>query len=81
MNLNLVDNFNKACELAKAISEFPALSEEEYGRIFEHVSNGDMETTIRTIVHAYNMIQKEQVLKTVEKSQNENSNSSRSAIA
>jgi len=65
MNLDLVKNFNDACDMAKVISELPNLTESQYGRIFEHVSNGDMVTTIRTIQHAYSMIQKEQVISNV----------------
>ncbi len=71
MNLDLVKNFDDACKMAKAISELPSLTDAEYGRIFEHVSNGDMVTTIRTIQHAYSMIQKEQVLKESEPNESE----------
>jgi hypothetical protein len=56
MEKQLVDSFNAACKKAKVINDLPNLTEEQYEKIFYHVSNADMITTIRTIEHAYQMV-------------------------
>jgi len=56
MEKQLVDSFNAACKKAKVINDLPNLTEEQYEKIFYHVSNADMFTTIRTIEHAYQMV-------------------------
>ncbi len=56
MKTELFERFNSACDKAKVISTLPNLSEEQYSKIFSHVSNTDMMTTIKTINFAYRQI-------------------------
>ena len=57
MKKELIDPFLKTCSDAKKIAELPALTHEEYEKVFYHMSNVDMETTIRTINYAYRLLQ------------------------
>ena len=59
MKKELYDSFKKICIQAKEIAEMPDLTQGQIDRIFQHVSNADMETTIHTILHAYRMIKAE----------------------
>ncbi len=59
MKKELYQSFNQVCLMAKEISELPDLSEIQSDKVFNHVSNVDMETTIRTIRYAYHMIKRE----------------------
>ena len=59
MKKELYDSFKKICVQAKEISGMPELSPSQIDKIVLHVSNSDMETTIRTISHAYHMIKTE----------------------
>lgn len=58
MDKQLVDSFNITCKKAKVINDLPNLTEEQYEKVFYHVSNEDMITTMRTIDHAYQMVKK-----------------------
>ncbi len=59
MKEELFNSFNQICSMAKEIDELPDLTKEQYARIFQHVSNSDMETTIRTLRYAFHMIKEE----------------------
>ena len=63
MEKQLVDSFNNVCKMAKVITDLPNLTEAQYEKIFYHVSNADMITTIRTIEHAYQMVKRESDIK------------------
>ena len=59
MKSELYPAFNQVCLMAKEIANLPALSESQIEKVFSHVSNVDMETTIRTIRYAYHMVKQE----------------------
>jgi len=59
MKKELYPVFTQACEMAKELADMPQLSPEQMDRIFAHMSNSDMETTIRTLRYAYMLIRKE----------------------
>ena len=63
MEKQLVDSFINVCKMAKVINDLPDLTEAQYEKIFYHVSNTDMATTIRTIEHAYHMVKRETDIK------------------
>ncbi len=57
MRPELIKTFMNACKTADAITSFPELTEEQYNQLFMHMSNVDVETTVRTINYAHRMIQ------------------------
>ena len=59
MKKELVESFLEVCDKAKKIADSPKLSEEQYDKVFYHMSNVDMETTIRTVNYAYRLLQYE----------------------
>ncbi len=59
MKQDLYYSFNQACSMAKEIVALPDLNTEQCAKVFQHVSNSDMETTIRTLRYAYHMIKQE----------------------
>lgn len=42
--------------MAKEILDMPVLTEEQVKKVFAHVSNADMETTIHTLRHIYMLL-------------------------
>lgn len=56
MRPELFSTFIEACKSAQKITELPDLGQEKYNQLFMHMSNVDMETTIRTINYAHRML-------------------------
>ncbi len=59
MKSELYPAFNQVCLMAQEIANLPDLDENQIEKVFSHVSNVDMETTIRTIRYAYHMVKQE----------------------
>ena len=56
MRKELYTPFKQVCGMAKEILGMPVLTEEQVKKVFAHVSNADMETTIRTLRHIYMLL-------------------------
>ena len=59
MKNELYNPFRQVCSMAKEIDSMPVLTDDQCSKLFQHVSNSDMETTIRTLRHAYYLIKQE----------------------
>jgi len=56
MRKELYTPFKQVCGMAKEILDMPVLTEEQVKKVFAHVSNADMETTIHTLRHIYMLL-------------------------
>lgn len=57
MRKELYSPFLQICTMSKEITAFDPLTDEQFSKVFDHVSNIDMETTIRTMRYAYHAYQ------------------------